>query len=144
MIDLHCHILPLIDDGPSSWETATEMCHMAAQDGVRHIVATPHANHRYTYDRVRFESLLQELRTNCSDSLQFSLGCDFHFSYDNIEKALLYPGRYTIADSKYLLVEFSDFSFMPAIRQGIFRLVGCGLTPIVTHPERNPDRKSVV
>jgi protein-tyrosine phosphatase len=138
VIDLHCHILPLIDDGPSSWEVTAEMCRIAAQDGIRHIVATPHANHKYSYDRERFASMLQTLRASCSDSLTFSLGCDFHFSYDNIEDALLHPQRYTIARSNYLLIEFNDFSLMPSIRQGIFRLVSGGMVPIVTHPERNP------
>jgi protein-tyrosine phosphatase len=147
MIDLHCHILPLIDDGPTSWEATAEMCQMAAQDGVRHIVATPHANHKYNYDREYFESLRQRLQATCGHLLNFSLGCDFYFSYDNIEDALLHPGRYTIANSNYLLIEFNDFSLMPVIRQGIFRLASCGIIPIVTHPERNPillDRREKV
>ena len=138
MIDLHCHILPLIDDGPSSWEETAEMCQIAARDGVRHIVATPHANHKYSFDRDRFELMLQTLQASCDDALTFSLGCDFHFSYDNIEDAHVHRRRYTIARSNYLLTEFNDFSLMPAIRQGIFRLVGSGMIPVVTHPERNP------
>lgn len=138
MIDLHCHILPLIDDGPVSWEVTAEMCRIAAHDGIRHIVATPHANHRYHYDRECFESMLQTLQASCDDLLAFSLGCDFHFSYENIEDALLHPRRYTIARSNYLLIEFNDFSLMPSIREGIFRLVSSGIVPIVTHPERNP------
>jgi protein-tyrosine phosphatase len=147
MIDLHCHILPKIDDGSTSWEETSEMCRIAAQDGVRHIVATPHANDKYSYDRKHFESLKQTLQDTCGHLLHFSLGCDFHFSYDNIEDALIYPGRYTIANSNYLLIEFNDFSLMPAIRQGIFRLVSSGMVPIVTHPERNPvllDRREKV
>lgn len=138
MVDLHCHILPLIDDGPSSWEIAAEMCHIAVRDNIRHIVATPHANHLYGYDRRQFESLLGSLQTRCPSSLEFSLGCDFHFSYENIEDAVLYPGRYTIGNSHYLLIEFNNFSLMPSILQGIFRLLGAGIAPIITHPERNP------
>ena len=138
MIDLHCHILPLIDDGPGSWEMTAEMCRMAAQDGICHIVATPHANQQYTYDRPRYEAMLQKLQASCGDSLKFSLGCDFHFSYHNIEDAILHPLRYTIAHSNYLLIEFNAFSLMPAIRKGIFRIVSSGIVPIVTHPERNP------
>ena len=137
MIDLHCHILPQIDDGPASWEESAEMCRIAARDGVRHIVATPHANDKYSYDRGHFESLRQELQATCGQSLDFSLGCDFHFSYENIEDAILFPARYTIADSNYLLLELNDFSLMPAVRQGVFRLVSNGIIPIVTHPERN-------
>jgi protein-tyrosine phosphatase len=137
MIDLHCHILPQIDDGSTSWEETAEMCRIAAHDGVRHIVATPHANDKYSYDRKHFESMRQELQATCSQSLDFSLGCDFHFSYENIEDAIFFPARYTIADSNYLLLELNDFSLMPAVRQGVFRLVSSGITPIVTHTERN-------
>jgi len=51
VIDIHSHILPEVDDGPKSWETAEAMCRMAAQDGIEYMVATPHANERYFYDR---------------------------------------------------------------------------------------------
>jgi protein-tyrosine phosphatase len=138
MVDLHCHILPLIDDGPSSWDISAEMCRIAAQDNIRHIVATPHANDQYEYNRLKFEGLLASLQSKCPSSVEFSLGCDFHFSYENIEDAVLHPRRYTIGHSNYLLLEFNNFSLMPSILQGIFRLVGVGIAPIITHPERNP------
>jgi tyrosine-protein phosphatase YwqE len=44
MVDLHTHILPGIDDGAKNWEIAVEMVRMAAADGIRHMVATPHSN----------------------------------------------------------------------------------------------------
>ncbi len=50
MIDIHCHILPKVDDGSKSWDMSLEMCRMAADDGIEHIVATPHANERYEYN----------------------------------------------------------------------------------------------
>ena len=62
MIDVHCHILPDVDDGPKSWEAAEEMCRMASADGIQHIVATPHANDRYHYDRQYLTGLLDRLR----------------------------------------------------------------------------------
>jgi protein-tyrosine phosphatase len=136
MIDIHCHILPGVDDGSPSWEITAEMCRMAAEDGVRHIVATPHANERFFYDRSRYEGMLRKLK-NVGCGIKFSLGCDFHFSFDNIEAAVLHPRRYTIGDSQYLLVEFSDFGSMPAIKEGLFRLTSSGIKPIITHPERN-------
>jgi len=137
MIDLHCHILPQVDDGATSWDQTAEMCRIAAQDGIRHIVATPHANHQYNYDRKRFESMRETLQARGGDLLQFTLGCDFEFSYDNIEDVLFRPGWYTIANSNYLLIELNDFNFMSTVHRGIFRLVSNGLVPLVTHPERN-------
>ena len=114
------------------------MCRIAAQDGVRHIVATPHANHRYRYDRERFESMLQSCKLPAMTPRHSAWVATFTFPTTTSRDALLHPRRYTIARSNYLLIEFNDFSLMPAIRQGIFRLVSSGIVPIVTHPERNP------
>jgi protein-tyrosine phosphatase len=57
MVDIHCHILPGIDDGSKSWEMTAEMCRLAIEDGITHIVATPHSNDFYEYDRERFTTL---------------------------------------------------------------------------------------
>ena len=62
MIDIHCHLLPAIDDGAKSWDVTLEMCRLAEEDGVTDIVATPHANYEYHYDRVLHLDLLEELR----------------------------------------------------------------------------------
>jgi protein-tyrosine phosphatase len=144
MVDIHCHILPQVDDGATSWEIAAEMCRMAAADGITHIVATPHCNHQYNYDRARLEESLARLRqlaaTDPSPSqpgLSFSLGCDFHFSYENMQAATQHPERYCISNSRYLLVELSDFSMPPSVMDALQRLASGGTTPIITHPERN-------
>jgi protein-tyrosine phosphatase len=136
MIDIHCHLLPGIDDGAKSWEVTLEMCRLAEQDGVRHIVATPHANYSYAYDRLAHQELLEELRGRVP-SRRFSLGCDFHLSFENIEDAKVHPQRYAIGDTSYLLVELSEFSTFNAA-QTLHELRAVGLTPILTHPERNP------
>jgi protein-tyrosine phosphatase len=139
MIDVHCHILPEVDDGPQSWDIAVEMCEIAVRDGITHIVATPHANSQFSYDREQHAQTLQKLRALAPDSLQFSLGCDFHFSYDNIESAIACPDRYTISGSNYLLIELSNYSIPPAMVENMFRLTSAtGLKLILTHPERNP------
>ncbi len=137
MIDIHCHILPGIDDGSSSWEMTAEMCRLAEQDGITHIVATPHSNDEYSYDRERYIKMLGELSDAANGKLTFSLGCDFHFSYDNIKDALANPRRYTIGDSQYLLIEFSDYGIPPSIKQDVLAIASVGLIPIITHPERN-------
>jgi len=138
MIDIHCHILPEVDDGPRTWDVSVEMCRMAAADGIEHIVATPHANNRYHYDR---ESLLQDLaslRRRIHNVPQLSLGCDFHLSYENIQDALLRPERYLIEGSRYLLVELSNYSIPVGVVDSFANFLSLGVTPIITHPERNP------
>jgi protein-tyrosine phosphatase len=136
MIDIHCHLLPCVDDGAKSWEITLEMCRMAGKDGVTHIVATPHANDEYRYDRAPHLALLGELQSRAPE-LSFSLGCDFHLSYDNIEDAMDHPERYAIGDTRYLLVELSEYSAF-SVAQTLYHLRTAGLVPIVTHPERNP------
>lgn len=138
MIDIHSHILPEVDDGPKSWETCVEMCRMAAADGITHMVATPHANDRYHYDREYLEQLVTHLQELARDSLQIRLGCDFHLSYENVQDALAHPARYVIQNTRYLLVEFSNFSIPQQITESFSRLADHGITVIVTHPERNP------
>lgn len=137
MIDIHCHILPEVDDGAKSWAIAQEMCRIAASDGITHIVATPHANDSYVFDPQLNQATLARLRELAGSALQFSLGCDFHFSYDNIQQAMKHPGRYAIAGSPYLLTEFSDFGLSPHLGETLARLRSIGVVPIVTHPERN-------
>lgn len=137
MIDVHSHILPDVDDGAKSWDVALEMCRIALQDGITHIVATPHANYEYVYDRNAHEERLQRLRELAPDSLEFSLGCDFHFSYENIEDALAHPDRYSIGGRAFLLIELSDYSIPVAIAEAMTRLNSAGLKLVLTHPERN-------
>src|SRR5689334_7236766 len=69
VIDIHSHILPAVDDGAKSWEIAVEMCRIAADDGITHMVATPHANERFSYDRVQHENSLRDLQHRIGDSL---------------------------------------------------------------------------
>jgi len=138
VLDIHCHILPEVDDGPKSWDIAVEMCRMAVTDGITHTVATPHANNRYSYDRDYLKDLLAQLQARVGTSPQLSLGCDFHLSYENLERVLEQPHIYTIGETNYLLVELSNYGVPIQIADCFMRLGDRGLTPILTHPERNP------
>lgn len=138
MVDIHCHILPAIDDGASSWEVAVEMCRMAWQDGITHIVATPHANNRFQYDRTAFTRLAEELTRRTNSRPTIILGCDFHFSYENFLHALENPAEFTIGTTPYLLVELDDYSVPVCTFANFQRLISKGVIPIITHPERNP------
>lgn len=114
------------------------MCRVATADGITHMVATPHANDRYHYDREYLQGLLARLQELVGDSLKLSLGCDFHLSYDNLQDALAHPTRYVIGNTHYLLVEFSNYSIPQNTSESFLKLGDRGITPIITHPERNP------
>ena len=114
------------------------MCKAAAADGITHMVATPHANDRYHYDRDYLQGLLTHLQQLVGDSPKLSLGCDFHLSYENVQDALANPTRYVIGDTRYLLVEFSNYGIPQNTTDSFSKLGDVGITSIITHPERNP------
>ena len=138
MVDIHSHILPEVDDGPKTWDMCVAMCHAAAADGITHMVATPHANERYHYDRAYMQGLVDSLQQRLGAAPKIILGCDFHLSYENIQDALANPTRYVIEGTRYLLVEFSNYSVPQQTTDSFLKLGDCGLTPVITHPERNP------
>src|SRR5208282_5866321 len=92
--------------------------------------------YEYAYDRASHLALLEELRQRVP-GMSFSLGCDFHLSYENIADAMHHPERYAIGDTHYMLVELSEYSVFN-LAQTLYQLQTVGLVPIVTHPERNP------
>ena len=141
MIDIHHHLLPGIDDGSRDLATSVAMVQMAVEDGITHIVATPHANHAYQYNRQRNQRLLDEIRNALPDDIrkrvQLGLGCDFHLNFENVEDARENGRRYSINETEYLLVELPDFNIPTRLDEVLYNLRVAGLTPILTHPERN-------
>jgi protein-tyrosine phosphatase len=136
MIDIHSHVLPLVDDGAQSMEVAIEMCRIAHRDGITHLVATPHANFKYKYDRDAHLVRLAELQREVPE-ISLMLGCDLQLSFENFEDAIANPKRYAIGDTRYVLIEFSDFGVPRSVLNSLHRLHSAGMVTIVTHPERN-------
>ncbi|HVB33332.1 MAG TPA: CpsB/CapC family capsule biosynthesis tyrosine phosphatase [Patescibacteria group bacterium] len=137
MVDIHFHLLPGLDDGPDTLEMAVEMARMAMADGTTHIVATPHANPRFSFDPELIAKRAEEVRSQVGDQLTILTGCDFHLSFENLQDIQTHRDRYTINHNGYLLVEFASYSIPPQIDQAFHELQLAGITPIVTHPERN-------
>jgi protein-tyrosine phosphatase len=113
------------------------MLRMAAEHGTTALVATPHANQMYRFEPERISAELDELRADCGESIELYSGCDFHLSYENIQDAVENPTKYTINHKNYLLVEFSDLLIFRNTLEIFARLRDAGMTPIITHPERN-------
>lgn len=111
---------------------------MASADGTEHIVATPHANDRYHYDREYMAGLLDTLRQRVGRFPRLTLGCDFHLSYENFQDLMVDPRRYCIEGTQYLLVELSNYSIPAQIDQCFVKMHEKQVVPIITHPERNP------
>jgi protein-tyrosine phosphatase len=137
MVDIHCHILPGLDDGAKSLEEALQMAEMAIEDGITHVVGTPHANGEYVFDSNLVGQRRNELQSRIGDRLTLGTGCDFHLSVENLEKIRSWPTEYSINHKRYLLVEFADFAIPPTAEEALHGLQLLGLSPIITHPERN-------
>ena len=137
MVDIHSHILYGLDDGARTFDDSMTMLRLAADSGTTDIVATPHSNSQFTFDPELIARKIVELQTAAGPLPRIHRGCDFHLSPENIQDALANPNKYAINHLCYLLVEFSDL-LIPRTTQEIFaRLMSAGLTPIITHPERN-------
>lgn len=137
MVDLHCHILPGIDDGPENIEESLKMAESAIADGISRVVATPHASNEYFFDYPRVQKLRDELRSKIGNQLILATGCDFHLNPENLEALRRQPATFCLNQFSYLLVEFNEFSIPPAMDKTLHDIQLSGIHPIITHPERN-------
>lgn len=126
-----------MDDGAKELADSVAMVRMAASHGTRTIVASPHASPEYAYDEAVVDARIAEIAAAVPDGPKIVRGCDFHLSFENIQQALVTPGRYTIGGKCYLLVEFPDLAIFPNTGDIFERLMDTGMIPVITHPERN-------
>jgi protein-tyrosine phosphatase len=137
LIDIHSHVLFGLDDGARTLEESLAMVRMAAEHGTTDLVATPHANLNFKFDPERIAERIAQVRESAGGALRLYTGCDFHLNFDNIQDAIEQPRKYTINRQRYLLVEFSELLIFKNTEDIFARLRDAGMTPIVTHPERN-------
>ena len=139
MIDVHCHILPGIDDGASDYSVSLSMAQAFAAQGVSVVACTPHIlpglYHNTGPDiRVRVEKL-QRVLDEYGVALQLVTGADAHITPDFV--ARLRSGRIlSIANSRYVLVEPPHHTAPPQLEEFFFNILIAGYVPVLTHPER--------
>lgn len=142
MIDLHIHILPGLDDGPSSLEEAIEMCILSSDEGIHTLVATPHVI-REVYDNTRDIILhaVESLNTSLSRKripIKVLPGADVHLDHDVIER-LENMDLCTLNDNKrYILLELPETLSGLHLTRAVSALRKRGLCPVLSHPERSP------
>lgn len=139
MLDLHCHILPGIDDGAVDLEMALEMARMAAADGIHTIACTPHIYPgMYANDAEGIRTAIASLQAELDErgiALKLVEGADVHL--DPALVADIRAGRVpTLAGSRYLLLEPPHHVAPPRFEEAVFELMTAGIVPVITHPER--------
>lgn len=139
MLDLHCHLLPAIDDGATDLAMSLEMARMAVADGIATVACTPHI-YPGMYDNTRDGiiaaiAMLQERLDASGIDLRLVEGADVHLDPDLLPG--IRSGRIpTLAGSRYLLLEPPHHVAPPRFEESVFELMAAGLVPVITHPER--------
>jgi protein-tyrosine phosphatase len=142
MIDIHCHILPGLDDGAQSMVDALGMAAAAEHEGIRKIIATPHLfRDNYDHDDLSImERKLQELEKNIARNnikVEIFPGAEVHVSHNLIEQIKTNKPYLMLNGSSYLLVEFPSDHIFSGVGELFFDLMSEDITPIIAHPERN-------
>lgn len=139
MLDLHCHMLPAIDDGATDLSMALEMARIAWDDGIRTVACTPHIYPgMYENTQAGIRSAIAEFQPHLEAAglpLRLVVGADVHLDPSLVQG--LAEGRIpTLAGSRYLLLEPPHHVAPPRFEDSVFRLMVAGYVPVITHPER--------
>ena len=137
LIDIHCHILPKVDDGPDSVEESLKILKDMRRQGIKHVIVTPHYRPEMfepSMKRVIYSYRhLRDIAYNMGVSM--SLGCEYYRNEQIIDH-MDNRKRPSMAGSRYVLIEFSMNDLFPTVRNYVYELVTHGYQPIVAHVER--------
>ena len=137
--DIHCHIVPGVDDGATDIGETVKLLRMEYEQGVRTVIATPHFRFRMfetPAEKVREQfRLVEKAASEISPDLHVYLGCEFHANMEMLPM-LREQKVMTMAGSRYVLTEFSHNSEESYIRERLGALLSGGYKPIVAHIER--------
>ena len=138
-VDIHCHILPGVDDGSQTPEETKAMLQMAWDEGIQIMVATPHYHKqrgKNDIELIKKQLLLtRKLAKEVHPKMQICLGMEIYYGEDVPE--LLKEGRVvSIRKSRYILVEFSPGDEFQYILNAVRKLQMSGHTVIIAHIER--------
>lgn len=140
MIDLHCHLLPGIDDGAADLDESVAMGRLAAAEGTTLIVATPHLRQGRFWNagRATLEALAAEVAQRLEGIVEVRLGGEIAAHSESFEEMLELPGGdlLTLAGSRYVLVEVPWQPVAFDVMELVHELTVRDLVPILAHPER--------
>ncbi len=140
MIDIHCHILPALDDGAGDSADSIEMARAAVRQGIRTIIATPHHNNgvyknepaavRETANQLNKRLIKEDIPLHVLPGQEIRI-------YGEVEQDLAKRQLLSLNDTKHILIEF-PFDHVPRYAEQLFYdLQLKGYIPVIAHPERN-------
>ena len=140
MIDLHCHILPGLDDGAPAMADSVEIARRAAEDGTRTIVATPHVREDHPYELGEIEVRTRAVNARLEEedvAVRVVPGAEVALTriadLDDSELAGVCLGQ-----GPYMLVESPYLPATALLEAAIDDLQERGFRPVLAHPERSP------
>jgi len=141
LIDLHCHILPGIDDGAKTMEDSLEMAQAAVDEGITHIVATPHhMNRNWINDKQKVQQLVGEVQNVLNQQnipLTLFPGQEVRIHGDILDNMDKNDIQFIDEQEQYVLIEFPTATVPTYTERLFFDMQSKGVTPIIVHPERN-------
>jgi protein-tyrosine phosphatase len=139
MIDLHCHILPGIDDGAPNMETSLKMARIAEADGIDTIACTPHIFPGvFENNGPGIKGYVEKLQQRFDEEgirIKLSWGADAHVA-PNLAARLKDGSVPSLNDGRYFLLEPPHNVAPPNFEEYVFNILASGYVPVVTHPER--------
>lgn len=140
LIDIHCHILPSVDDGPEDIIESIRMAKAAVEQGIKTIIATPHhQNGTYNNKKETIIKAVEQLNTHLKNEavpLTVVPGQETRI-YGEFARDINNNNIITLNETQYLFIEL-PFNHVPSYTEHIlFQIKLKGLTPIIVHPERN-------
>ena len=140
MIDLHCHLLPGIDDGPPDLDGSLALARAAVDAGIRTTAATPHVDHQFRLDPRSFADHVATLRAALRDAgipLDVVTGGEVALSrVADLDEAALSAAA--LGGGPYILLECPLSPVAPGMGPAVDRLLQLGFGVLLAHPERSP------
>ncbi len=137
MIDIHTHILPLVDDGSESLETSLTLLEKYQKKGVKAVVLTPHFKGKFKTSGKELKDIFLEFCNKVKErgiTIKLFLGQEIH-NYSGVINGLKEEKIITINDSKYVLLE-PEHSKKHDLTESVYSLIRAGYIPIIAHVER--------
>jgi protein-tyrosine phosphatase len=140
MIDIHCHVVPEVDDGPSSIEEAEKMLDIMYEDGIRGVIATSHRNHPLDFSPASdYESSLERVKklakTKYPDMEIYS-GAEFYVRDGYLDVLDSNPYDLTLNKTKYVLLEFEAGADYETVSDAVYEFKIRKYKPVLAHIDK--------